>query len=53
MTASKLERPSAKRPNWVQVRLSACARSWPMNEPASREGARGEGQVNSGLLGVD
>jgi hypothetical protein len=26
--------------------------SWPRNEPASREGAPGEGQVNSGLLGV-
>jgi hypothetical protein len=27
-------------------------RSWPKNEPASREGAPGEGQVNLGLSGV-
>ena len=27
-------------------------RGWPMNEPAAREGARGEGQVKSGLLRV-
>ena len=36
----------------AQGGLSAYAWSWPKNEPASREGAPGEGQVNLGLSGV-